>query len=314
MKARNWSKQDVSGITFTKLSLASSPVICANQRISPVFAYNWGVRSLDKYLDQQLSRGRAYFSREEALTALGQSPEALSAAATRLIKRDRLVSPRQGFYLILRPEDQVTGAPDPVRWIDPLMRDLDLDYRVSLLRAAAFHGSSHQAAMVFQVIVPRQLRAIEIGRHRVQFVYQVPRAFAGTNRAEWLGQLKSEAGFAKVASVELTLLDVARYFHRAAGLNGAAQIVHDLGQKAGPYKLSKAAAVYENSTVRRLGYLLDHFGHERQANALVPFADKAKSMKPLDPSVRTLVEEVEETHETNSKWKLIINEPVEIDV
>ncbi|MBI3684183.1 MAG: hypothetical protein HY235_27735 [Acidobacteria bacterium] len=272
------------------------------------------MRSLDKYLDQQLSRGRAYFSREDALKALGQSPEAFSAAATRLKKRDRLVSPRQGFYLILRPEDQVARAPDPVRWIDPLMRYLGLDYRVSLLRAAAFHGSSHQAAMVFQVIVPRQLRAIEIGRHRVQFVYQAPRAFAGTNRAEWLGQMKSEAGFAKVAGVELMLLDVVRYFHKAAGLNGAAQIVHDVGQKAEPHKLSKAAAAYENSTVRRLGYLLEHFGYERHANALFPFAEKAKSIKPLDPSVQALVEALEGTHEKNSKWKLIINEPVEIDL
>jgi len=270
--------------------------------------------SLDKYLDHQLSRGRGYFSREEALSAVGQSPEAFSAAATRLIRKGRLVSPRHGFYLILRPEDQITGAPDPVRWIDSLMAYLGLDYRVSLLRAAAFHGSSHQAAMVFQVIVARQLRTIEIGRHRIQFIYQARRAFEKMNRAEWLDQMKSESGFAKVAGIELTLLDVARYFHKAAGINGAAQIVHDLGGKAESRKLYKAASEYENSAVRRLGYLLDHFGHERQANALLPFAKKAKSLKALDPSVRTLIDEVEEAHEKNSKWMLLINETLEIDL
>ena len=52
------------------------------------------------------------------------------------------------------------------------MKHLGVDYRVSQLRAAAFHGASHQAAMVFQVIVPKQIQDIEIGRHRVQFVYQ----------------------------------------------------------------------------------------------------------------------------------------------
>ena len=268
---------------------------------------------LDQYLDHQLSIGRGYFTREEALRAVGQSPEAFSAAAARLIKKGRLASPRQGFYLVLRPEDRVRGAPDPVRWIDPLMKYLGLDYRVSLLRAATFHGSSHQAAMVFQVIVPKQLRNIEIGRHQIQFVYQAPGAFAKTNREEWLSQMKSEAGFAKVAGIELTLLDAARYFHKAAGINGVAQIVRELGQKAEPHKLARAAAEYENSAVRRLGYLLDHFGHKRQARSLFRFADKAKSMKPLDPSVRPLVEEAEESHEKNSKWKLIINEPVEID-
>ncbi|MDR1727022.1 MAG: hypothetical protein LBT74_03695 [Acidobacteriota bacterium] len=39
--------------------------------------------------------------------------------------------------LILRPEDWRTGAPDPATWIDMLMRHLGVDYRISLLRAAA---------------------------------------------------------------------------------------------------------------------------------------------------------------------------------
>ncbi|WP_018405743.1 type IV toxin-antitoxin system AbiEi family antitoxin domain-containing protein [Marinobacter gelidimuriae] len=94
--------------------------------------------------------------------------------------------------------------------------------------------------------------------------------------------MKSEAGFARVAGVELTLLDCARYFHKAAGINGVAQIVQDLGAKANPRKLAKAAMAYENSAVRRLGYLLDRAGHARQAKVLEPFARKAKSMNELD--------------------------------
>lgn len=269
--------------------------------------------SLDRYLDEQLSRGRAYFSREQALEALDLSAEAFIAAASRLAKKHRLATPRRGFYLILRPEDRVSGAPDPVRWIDPLMEFLNLDYRVSLLRAAAFHGASHQAAMVFQVVVPKQLRAFDIGRHRLQFTYQTPAAFAKTNVPDWLSQMKSEAGFAKVAGVELTLLDCARYFRKAAGINSVAQIVKDLGASAAPRKLAKAATAYENSAVRRLGYLLDWAGHARQAKVLEPFARKSKSMKPLDPSIKPVIESHAELHEKNAKWMLVINEPVEID-
>ncbi len=274
--------------------------------------------SLDYYLDEQLFRGRATFSREEALEALGLSSEAFIAAAGRLARKHRLASPRRGFYLILRPEDQVAGAPDPVRWIDPLMKYLDLDYRISLLRAAAFHGASHQVAMVFQVIAPKQLRAFDIGRHRLQFIYQAPAAFAKTNVPDWLSQMKSEAGFARVAGVELTLLDCARYFHKAAGINGVAQIAKDLGAKADPGKLAKAAKVYENAAVRRLGYLLERAGHARQAKVLEPFARKAKSMKPLDSSVKPLTESLaplyeKDGHEKDTRWMLVINEPVEID-
>jgi len=136
------------------------------------------VNLLNTYLDDQLSRGRGYLVKAEAMKALGQSSTAFAAAAARLIRKRRLVRPKQGFYLVVRPEDRAAGAPDPARWIDPLMRHLGVDYRISLLRAAAVHGASHQAAQVFQVIVPKQIRVINIGRQRIQFVYQTPHVFA----------------------------------------------------------------------------------------------------------------------------------------
>lgn len=107
--------------------------------------------SIQEFVDSQLARGRGFFTKPTAMAELGLSPEALKSAIARLSKKGGLVSPRRGFYLILRPEDRVLGAPDPARWIDPLMKFLEIDYRISLLRAATFHGASHQAAMVFQV-------------------------------------------------------------------------------------------------------------------------------------------------------------------
>jgi predicted transcriptional regulator of viral defense system len=275
--------------------------------------YDWGMADLQEFINAQLARGRATFSKAAALAELRQTPEAFQAAAERLAKKGRLVSPRRGFYLILRPEDRLTGAPDPSRWIDPLMKHIGMDYRVSLLRAAAFHGSAHQAAMVFQVIGPRQLPEIGIGRQRVEFLYQAPAAFAEANRSEWLAQLKTEAGYAKIAGLELTLLDMCRYFHRAGGINGTAQACHDLGKKADPRILAKAAHAYENAAVRRLGFLLDRFGHSRQASALRPFAAKAKSFKDLDPAAKPIVAALRSAAEKNPEWKLVINVPVEID-
>lgn len=269
--------------------------------------------SPEQFIDDRLIHGRAYFSREEAAAALALKPGTLAASLTRLIRKGRLVSPRHGFYLILRPEDQFAGAPDPAKWIDPLMKYQGLDYRISLLRAAAFHGSSHQAAMVLQLIVPKQQRDIELGRHRLQFLYQAPKAFALANQPAHLDQLKSEAGFAKVAGVELTLLDCARYFHKTAGINGVAQIVKDIGGKADPRKLARIAEAYENSSVRRLGYLLAYVGHARQAKMLEPFVEKAKTALLLDPAVKPLLASPAGAYEKDARWKLVVNEPVEID-
>ncbi len=269
--------------------------------------------SVQEFVESQLARGRGFFTKTVGLAETQQTPEAFQAAVTRLSRKGKVISPRRGFYLILRPEDRETGAPDPARWIDPLMKFLEIDYRISLLRAAAYHGSTHQAAMVFQVIAPHQLQDIEIGRQRVEYLFQSQHAFAEVNRPEWLTQLKTDAGFAKVAGVELTLLDICRYFHQAAGINGAAQAVYDLGKKADPRVLAKAAKLYENSSVRRLGYLLDRFGHSRQAKSLRPFAKKAKSFKALNPSVKPIVPELAEVEERSMDWKLLVNAPVKID-
>lgn len=258
-------------------------------------------------------QGRGFFSREEAMANLTLKPEALSAAISRLIRKARLANPRHGFYLILRPEDRIAGAPDPARWINPLMEYQGIDYRISLLRAAAVHGASHQSAMVFQVVTPKQLRDIEIGRHRLQFIYQAPKAFMLVNQTSYLKEMKSDTGFAKLAGVELTLLDCVRYLHKATGINGVAQIVKDIGASANLRKLAAAAAAYENSTIRRLGYLLDQTGHDRQAKVLAPFVKRAKSLVPLNPGIKASIDLLDEPAQKNAKWQLLINEGIEVD-
>jgi predicted transcriptional regulator of viral defense system len=270
--------------------------------------------ALDRFVDEQLIVGRATFSRGDAAQATSLQESGLVAALVRLAKRKRIVSPHKGFYVILRPEDQPGGAPDPAQWIDPLMRYLSLDYRVSLLRAAALHGSSHQAAMVFQVVVPRQLRSFEIGRHRVQYLTQTASTFLAVNQAPYLGQIKTSAGFAKAAGIELTLLDAARYSQKAGGMNGVAQIVMSIGDKADPRRLAQLATHYETSCVRRLGYLLDRFHHEKQARALEPIAAGVKTAVLFDPSSKPLLASLASAYEKDSRWKLILNEEVEVDL
>ena len=290
-----------------------SQLVRENRTFLDNIEYDMGMSSLEQFIDDRLARGRAYFASTEALAELALKPATFSAAITRMVNKRRLANPRHGFYLILRPEDRAAGAADPVCWIDPLMKYQGLDYRISLLRAAAFHGSSHQAAMVFQVVAPRQLRDIEIGRHRVQFVYQEPEAFEQVNHPDHLDQIKSDSGFANVAGVELTLLDCVRYFHKAGGINGVAQIVKDIGAKADPRLLAKLALAYENSCVRRLGYLLERTGHARQAKALEHLARKAKTVLPLDPAVKALLGFPVTEVEKDAKWKLLINETLELD-
>jgi len=59
--------------------------------------------------------------------------------------------------------------------------------------------------------------------------------------------------------------------------------------------------------------LFDQAGYEPQANALEPFVKLAKTSLPLDPSVKPLIASLAEETPRVTKWKLIINEPVEAD-
>ena len=269
--------------------------------------------ALSQYLDDRLAQGRAFFSKKEALKALDMTSSAFIAATGRLLKKRRLASPRRGFYLVLRPEDR-GQVPHVLDWIDPLMKHIGLDYRIGLLGAASYHGASHQAPMVFQIIVPKQLRDFDIDGNQVRFVFQAPSMFEKTNRPDWLMPVQGRLGEkAKASGVEVTLLDCARYLRKVAGFDNLAQIIQDMGMKAEPRKLADVASNYENSTVRRLGYLLDFVGHARQAEVLEPFAKEAKSVKLLRPPVSWFDEIHPRPYKDNPKWKLTVNHDIDLD-
>lgn len=100
--------------------------------------------ALDAFMDERLAAGRGWFSRGQAVGS-GIALSALSPALTRAVTKGKLANPRHGFYLIVGPEHRAAGATDPAEWIGPLMKRHGLSYRVSLLRAAAHHGSSLRA-------------------------------------------------------------------------------------------------------------------------------------------------------------------------
>jgi predicted transcriptional regulator of viral defense system len=267
---------------------------------------------LEKWLDDLLVAGRLSFLKREALERTGINSVNFNAAAAKLLAKGVLAKPRSGFFVIVRPEDRAAG-PDPVLWIDALMAFLNLDYRISLLSAAAFHGASHQAGMVFQVVVPRQLQGIRLGRRRVDFIYQEKMAFELVNEGNWLERMKGDAGFVKVAGVELTLLDCVKYVHHAGGLNNVAQIVKDLGGKVSPTKLRRAVEGYGPAVSCRLGYLLEWLGYARQAAGLSEAARGMKSYKPLSTGMMNDMEIFPSEVARDERWKLLLNEMPEVE-
>lgn len=114
--------------------------------------------ALSEFVDDLQVQGRLTFTREEAMAALGVSPDALKLAAWRLAKRRRLVSPRRGFYVIVPLEYRKDGAPPVDRWLPDLLR---------------FHGAKELGREAADggvvVTVDRRLPPAEVGGFRVGF-------------------------------------------------------------------------------------------------------------------------------------------------
>ena len=79
--------------------------------------------NLESFVDSLQAKGRYTFHKEEALQVLSVSEAALKLAANRLAKKQRLVSPRRGFFVIV--PDRVAARDS--RWQLWLNEDIDED-------------------------------------------------------------------------------------------------------------------------------------------------------------------------------------------
>ncbi len=214
--------------------------------------------ALSGYVSGLLSTGRAVFTADEAEQALGVGHGAFLDAAERLQRRKALLNPRQGFYVVVPPQYASWGVPPPAWYIDALMRREGQAYYVGLLKAAELHGATHQAVMEFQVVAAKRLPRIRAGRSMIVFYFRkdMEAVTAG------IEDRKTDTGTMKVSSAALTALDLLRYPQASGGMDSVATVLSDLGRRIDREQLAALSAVVERPVVQRLGYLLDHLGHD----------------------------------------------------
>jgi predicted transcriptional regulator of viral defense system len=264
--------------------------------------------SLANYLADLQSRGQIAFTRDDAIKELGITKPAFLKAAGRLQKRHMLLSPRQGFYVTVPAQFLAWHAPPPTWYIDALMVHEGRPYYVGLLKAAELHGATHHAVMEFQVVTDRQLPRIRAGRSWITFHF---RKDLQSVRAGIVDR-KTDTGFMKLSSPELTALDLLRYMHVVGGLDAVATVLADLAPHIDAVRLEALAQHFEGATIQRLGYLLDRLGHPDSAQAMhkglfktgqIPWVD-------LEPQKRGIKKSAVER---NEQWRVAIHRQPEID-
>lgn len=261
-------------------------------------------KSVSELVDAYQATGKYSFTREEAISQLGLSKDTLKKAVERLVAKQRLAVPRRGFYVIVPLEYRDAGSPPPTWFIDDLMKFEGCPYYVGLLSAAAAHGAAHQQPQEFQVITPVQLRPITVGRSRIRFFTK--RQTKNTPVQE----LKTETGSMLISTPEATALDLVRYMEGAGHINHVATVLSELANHLDE-KLLIAAVKKEKELahVQRLGYLLDQVSAKLELSAAL--ADWVSKRKPLATALRPDCPVTERP--TDRKWKVRINEKVEVD-
>lgn len=266
---------------------------------------------LSSYLNDLLSMGQAVFLRDDALKALYVERGAFLDAAEKLQKRGRLISPRQGFYVVVPPQYQSWGAPPPNWYIDDLMRYEGRPYYVGLLKAAELHGATHQAVMEFQIMTDKQFPRISAGRSRLSFFYRKDMNACAAAITDY----KTDTGRMKISSVELTIFDLLRYPQAAGGIDNIATVILDLGEKIDVKKLVSLAPAFERNVVQRVGYLLDHTGHKEKTEKLHEYLSGLSILPWLEltPPPKAAPDIVPKPIEPNDRWHVIIRKHPEVD-
>jgi len=275
-----------------------------SQTISSIMN-NW--KYTRDYLTWLQSRGRYTFSLQTALEQTGKNYGALKRDLDRLKEKGVLVSIRKSFYVIVPPEYKSFGILPVVQFIDPLMKYLDKRYYVGLLSAAQLHGAAHQQPQEFFVIT--ELPSLrDIFKNGIKINFSVKRNWSESGIIE----RKTDTGYVKLSSPELTAIDLLVYFNRIGSINRIATVLTELVEEFKQSSLKKILHMdHPLAVLQRLGYILEIvLGQPVYSEIIYDRLRKSRySYIPLHPEVLK-----QEQFPRNKRWKIIENIVIEPDI
>jgi predicted transcriptional regulator of viral defense system len=263
--------------------------------------------SIDHFIFVLQANGRYSFPMEEARKKTGKTVTAVKRELDRLKKKGSVVAVRKGFYTIVPPEYSQTGLMPPELFIHPMMQWLNKQYYVGLLSAASLHGAAHQQPQELFVITKKPaLRAIKKKGYRIRF-------FTKNNWVEeGISDMKTDTGYIKVSSPELTCIDLVSFYKTIGGLNRAVTIIQELLSELHPGSLKKLLQnEVQTVIIQRLGYILSWC--EAPQKLVQVIENELKNRKtfwaPLLPGKQGKPDEPK-----NTQWKIIENTTIETDL
>ena len=211
--------------------------------------------------DWLIARGRHFVTTEEISELVDVAPADVRHSLRRQREANTIVPVTKGAWVPVPPQYRRNGAPPVDHFIDPLMDYLGHRYYVGFLSAAALHGASHQAPMVFQVVIDAALRDRSIGSQRVSFIQRSDVSHRATTRR------LVPTGRINVSTPEATVLDLVEAPQYGGGLSNVATVIAELlaHDQLNPIALAEQAAKHPTAVAQRTGHLVEQMGIETDA-------------------------------------------------
>jgi len=266
--------------------------------------------NIEQWIEDLPKHGKSVFFKQEVEKQFpALSYYSIRNSLNRLAKKKKIQSVWRDFYAVILPEYGLKGIAPPMEYIDQLMKFLDNDYYVALLSAAALQGAAHQAPMEFFVITnSRILRDKQKGDVKINFVTKknIP--------AQYVMQVMVRSGYIHVSCPELTAFDLLIYEKNIGGINRVATVLSELAETVNFENISIEFLKSLNvAIIQRLGYLLDLLEFEELANILFQKSKEADIQFRKYPLSVLSEKKNYADFQINDKWKIIINEEIDID-
>jgi predicted transcriptional regulator of viral defense system len=256
--------------------------------------------------DWLIARGQHFVTADEIAELVGVAPSEVRHSLRRQRDANAIVPVTKGAWAPVPPQYRRNGAPPVEHFIDPLMSYLGHHYYVGFLSAAAIHGASHQAPMVFQVVTDAVLRDRRIGAQRVVFIRR-----RDTERRATIRRMVP-TGRINVSTPEVTVLDLVDAPQFGGGLSNVATVITDLLAAAtiDPTALAAQAAHYPTAVVQRVGHLVEQLSETAEASigleSLHALVDGAQ--------VVDLYPRVARIGDRDDRWNVVVNIEIEPDL
>jgi predicted transcriptional regulator of viral defense system len=267
-------------------------------------------KNIRYWIEDLPKKGQITFSKEEIVKQFPHlTSHNIQNTLNRLVLKKKIQSVWRGFWVVVPVEYGLKGIVDPIEYIAQLMNFLGQNYYIGLLSAAAIHGAAHQQPMELMLVVgSNHLREKLKNDVKITFVSkkEIP--------IQYLQQITVKSGYIPVSTPELTAIDLLLYVKNAGGINRVATILSELAEVIDFEKVSADFFQIANTAdIQRLGYLLEILGFDDIADKLFQKSQEV-NLKFRNYSLCSNKKEMHiSEYQINKKWKIIINETIEID-